>query len=104
MDNKNEINKIYVPILDLSNWTVVTKGTYRYTYMGDLCYTLILHNPNWNGPIEKAPANVYFADLSTSCLSYDYILRDKPVAECLKWVADDVRRREINFAWAVTLS
>lgn len=100
---ENEIHKIFGSVLDISNWEEVQKGAYRYKVFSETAYEIIFSNPNDTRPIESVEATLYYTDFSTLCPSSKYVLQDKTVTECLKCAEDDLRRREINFAWATMI-
>lgn len=80
---------------DLSNWTEVTKGLYRYVIGANCCYEIHILNWGYKTDILEANANLYIVgewhrvDIG-DYFAREYILKEKPVFECLKAaLADD---------------
>lgn len=83
-------------MLDLKNWTEITKGLYRYVTSASCCYEIHVMYHAKDTDILTANANLYIAaDWTNSKSGLKFFERELllhgPVIACLERAAEDVK-------------
>lgn len=79
---------------DLSNWTEVTKGLYRYVIGANVCYEIHILYHSKETDILTAKANAYivgdwYSSSDGNFFERECLLENQPVFECLEAVIKD---------------
>ena len=81
---------------DLSNWTEITKGLYRYVIGANCCYEIhiLYHSKDTDILTAKASAYIvgdwYTSKPYSSFFERQCLLENQPVFECLEAVIKDI--------------
>lgn len=82
-------------ITDISHWTEVTRGIYRYVVAAKVCYEIHINYWSHTSDIQTANATLFLAgDWKSQESSYferECLLESQPVFECLKAAERDYK-------------
>ena len=82
-------------ISNLSQWTEITKGIYRYVLAAGACYELIILRHESKQPIEEATATVYITGdwyetvSGKDVFTREVLIAEQSVAVCLAGALQD---------------
>jgi len=77
---------------DLSKWTEISKGYYRYVIAANVCYEIILHTWYHDTDILTARASLFISgdwNGESSYFERELVLGEQPLFECLEMAIAD---------------
>lgn len=87
---------------DLSNWTEISKGFYRYVIGAKLCYEIIIHYHATETDILTAKSSLFLTgdwriEDDKDYFGREVLLSDQPLFECLNKAVQDMQENDNQY-------